>query len=70
MARTVDHSTDRTASTEQPDVGFYLPGMPSPSVGKGSLTRLLANFVRRRGVLPADRMFAADETAEPQQRAD
>ena len=54
MAQHQTESTDRTTSTDAPDTWFYLPGMPSTTIGRGRVGRFLTTFWRRRGVLPAD----------------
>lgn len=68
MERTPTRSADGTTPTEQPDTGFYLPGMASPLTGRGRVARFFANLVRRRGVLPADLLLTSDTTVDPQQR--
>ena len=54
MEQLRNESPDRTARTDAPDPGFYLPGMPGPSLEHSRVVRSLRRLFRRRGVLPAD----------------
>lgn len=47
MERTYD--TEQTASPEQTDSKFYLPGMPEMSNEPGVVERFLKTLFRRRG---------------------
>jgi hypothetical protein len=70
MERTRDRSADRTTATDRSETEFYLPGIRPFSTDGGRVGRFITRLFRRRGVLPADLLFASDAGESRHRRGD